>query len=188
MNLYPNIINIKKSDIVVDTLMLISEILCISCIAINALTTPNFKWSFIVVLGVIYSWITVYYAVKKTINIASHLLFQTVAVSAILFFLDLIIGYRGWSLSIGLPIAICAENVAMIVLTIVSRKKYFKYALYQILALTLNTVIIVIIAIASPKKILPISLTSITSIITLIMAISLCGKDLKEELKRFFHI
>ena len=38
------------------------------------------------------------------------------------------------------------------------------------------------------KKILPISLTSITSIITLIMAISLCGKDLKEELKRFFHI
>lgn len=188
MSLYPNIINVKKSDIVINTLIIISEILCASCILINSLITPNFKWSLIVILGVVYSWITVYYAVKRTINIASHVLLQTVAVSAILFLLDVIIGYRGWSISIGLPIAICAENITMLVLTIVTRKKYFKYALYQILALTLNTVIIVIIAVASPKKLLPISLTSITSIITLIMAIALCGKDLKEELKRFFHL
>lgn len=188
MSLYPSIINVKKSDIVINILVIISEILCASCILINALTTPNFKWSLIVILGVVYSWITVYYAVKKTINIASHVLLQTAAVSAVLFLLDLIIGYKGWSISLGLPMAICAANITMLVLTIVTRKKYFKYALYQIMLFALSTVLIVIIAINSPKKLLPVSLTSITSIITLVMAIILCGKELKEELKRFFHV
>lgn len=188
MNLYPNIINMKKSDVVINIMEIISEVLCIACVIINILTTPNFKWSFIVILGVVYTWIVVYYAVKRTINIASYVLLQTFLFSAVLIILDLIIGYKGWSISIGLPIVICAENVAMLVLMIVMRKKYFKYAIYQILALTLNTIIIVLIATLSPKKLLPISITSVTSVITLIIASALCGKDLKEELKRFFHI
>lgn len=188
MNLYPNIINIKTSDIVLNILTIISEIVCILSILLNAIFTPNFKWSFIVILGIAYAWITVMYSIKKTVNIASHILLQTFIDSILVILLDIIIGYRGWSISIALPIIICSANITMLVLTIITRKKYFKYAIYQILLFALNTLLIIIIAISSEYKLLPISLTAVTSAITLILAIELCGNDLKEELKRFFHV
>ena len=149
---------------------------------------PEFKWSFIVILGIVYCWITVMYSIKKTVNIASHVLLQTAIDSIVVLLIDLIIGYKGWSIAIAWPIIICAENITMLVLTIVTRKKYFKYAIYQIMLVALNTFLITIIALKNPHKILPISLTTITSVLTLILAIELCGKDLKEELKRFFHV
>ena len=188
MSLYPNIINVKTSDVVINLLTIISEVVCILSVILNAMLTPNFKWSFIVILGIVYSWITVMYSIKKTVNIASHVLLQTFIDSIVVILLDLIIGYKGWAIAIAWPIIICTENITMLVLTIVTRKKYFKYAIYQIMLFALNTLLIAVIAINNPHKILPISLTSITSVITLVLAIELCGKELKEELKRFFHV
>ncbi len=188
MSLYPNIINIKTSDIVLNILTIISEVICVISVLVNAIFTPNFKWSFIVILGVVYAWITVMYSIKKTVNIASHVLLQAFIESVAVILLDFIIGYRGWSISLALPIIICTENIIMLVLMIITRKKFFKYAIYQIMAFLLNTVLIIIIALNSKYKLLPIGFTSVTSLITLIMAISLCGNDLKEELKRFFHV
>ena len=188
MNLYPNIINIKTSDIVLNILTIISEVICVISVIINALCTPNFKWSYIVILGIVYTWITVMYSIKKTVNIASHVLLQTFINSILVILLDIIIGYKGWSIWLALPIIICTANITMLVLTIITRKKYFKYAIYQIMLFALNTALITIIALKSEYKILPISLTSITSAVTLILAIELCGNDLKEELKRFFHV
>lgn len=188
MSLYPNIINVKTSDVVLNTLLIISEVVCVTSVILNGIINPNFKWSFIVILGIVYCWITVMYSIKKTVNIASHVLLQTFIDSIIVILLDFIIGYKGWSIVVAWPIIICAENVTMLVLTIVTRKKYFKYAIYQIILFALNTALIMIIAINNPHRFLPISLTTITSVITLILAIELCGKDLKEELKRFFHV
>lgn len=188
MSLYPNIINIKTSDIVLNILTIISEVICVASVLINAIFTPNFKWSYIVILGIVYTWITVMYSIKKTVNIASHVLLQTFIDSIVVILLDIIIGYRGWSIWLALPIIICASNITMLVLTIITRKKYFKYAIYQIMLFTLNTALITLIAITSEYKLLPISLTAVTSAITLILAIELCGNDLKEELKRFFHV
>lgn len=188
MSLYPNIINIKTSDIVLNILTIISEVICVISVLINAIFTPGFKWSFIVILGVVYTWITVMYSIKKTVNIASHVLLQAFIESVAVILLDFIIGYRGWSVSLALPIIICTENIIMLVLMIITRKKFFKYAIYQIMAFLLNTALIIIIALNSKYKLLPIGFTSVTSIITLLMAIVLCGNDLKEELKRFFHV
>ena len=188
MSLYPNIINIKTSDVVINILSIISEVICILSVILNAVFTPDFKWSFIVILGIIYSWITVMYSIKKTVNIASHVLLQTFIDSIVVILLDIIIGYKGWSIAIAWPIIICTENITMLVLTIVTRKKYFKYAIYQIMLFALNTFLITIIVINNPHRILPISLTAITSVVTLVLAIELCGKELKEELKRFFHV
>ncbi len=188
MNLYPNIINVKTSDVVINILSMISEVVCVLSVILNAVFTPNFKWSFIVILGIVYSWITVMYSIKKTVNIASHVLLQTFVDSIVVILLDIIIGYKGWAIAIAWPIIICTENITMLVLTIVTRKKYFKYAIYQIMLFALNTFLIIVIAINIPHKVWPIYLTTITSVITLVLAIELCGKELKEELKRFFHV
>lgn len=50
MMLYPNIINIKRSNIAIKILLGISIIIVAVCILINELTTPQIKWAFLVAI------------------------------------------------------------------------------------------------------------------------------------------
>lgn len=186
--LYPNIINIKKSSVIIKILLLVSMLICLISILINELTSPNFKWSAIVIIGIVYVWVTVLYAIRKNVNIASHVLLQTIAVSILTIMLDIIIGYRKWSFSLALPIIISVANITMFILTIVSENRYFKYAIYQIILSILSGIVILLIALEGTYKVIAISITGGISIFTLIVSIILCGGDLKQEVLRLFHI
>ena len=109
-------------------------------------------------------------------------------VLVLLFLIDKIIGYEGWSLNIGMPIVICIANITMFVLTIVSRKRYFKYSLYQIMLSLLSIAIIILLILKAKYIAITASITSGVAIITLILSICLCGKDLKEKISRVLHI
>ena len=53
-----------------------------------------------------------------------------VIISLVLLYIDERLGFRGWSITIGIPIVIMAANVTMLVLSIICYKKYVKYAPY----------------------------------------------------------
>lgn len=188
MELYPDIINIKKGNIAIKIVMFISITICLVSILVNEIATPNFKWSALVIIGVIYSWVTTMYSIRKNVNLAGHVLLQTIAISALIILVDIIIGYRGWSMNIALPIIISVANVTMLVLTIVSRKKYFKYAIFQIILSLASIGLILLIAFKVTNRVIPVAISSGISGLTLVISVILCGKDLKEELKRLFHI
>lgn len=188
MMLYPNIMNIKKSHIAIKILTGISIAIILICVLINAIFTPWIKWSFLVAIGILYAWITTLYSIRRNVNIASHVLLQTSVLLILLYLIDTIIGYRGWSISIGMPIVIGIANITMLILTIVSRKRYFKYSFYQILLSVESIIVIVLLMIKAKYKIISVSITSGITIVTLVLSIALCGKDLKEKLYRIFHI
>ncbi len=188
MKLYPDIINIKKSYMLIKILSLISLVVMFICVLINEIFTSNIKWSFLVILGIIYCWITTLYSIRKNVNIASHVLLHTIIAIILVYLIDRIIGYRGWSINIGVPIIIGVSNIAMLILTIVSRKKYFKYSIYQIMLSILSIAVIILLITSAKYKIISVSITSAISLITLIISIVLCGKDFKEKLSRVFHI
>ena len=113
---------------------------------------------------------------------------QTVVVLILLFLIDRIIGYDGWSINIGMPIVIGVANITMFVLTIVSRKRYFKYSLYQIMLSVLSIAVIILLMLKAKYIAISVSITSGITLITLILSICLCGKDLKEKICRVFRI
>lgn len=187
--LYPKILNIKRSNFVIKLLILISVIIAISSFIVNYITTPTFKWSLIVCIGIIYTWITTLYAIKKNINISSNVLLQFVCVSVITVLLDYIIGYKGWAISLALPIIIVVSNMTMLVLTIVSHKKYFKYALNHLIILIISMIAIIFVILkVDNKSIIFIVIVYAFILATLLTTIFLCRKDLKEKLKRVFHL
>ncbi len=188
MMLYPNIVNIKKSHIAIKILLIISLLAIFVCVLVNELVTPQIKWSFLVTIGIVYAWVTSLYSIRKNVNIASHVFLQTIAVLILIFLIDEIIGYKGWSINIGMPIIIGVANITMLILTIVSRKKYFKYSIYQIMLSVLSAIIIILLIAKAKYRILSVSITSGIAAITLILSVSLCGKDLKEKAARVFHI
>lgn len=186
--IYPKLINVKKTNIIIKILVLISACISLVSIIINELCTKEFKWSFIVIVGILYTWITTLYSIRKNVNIASHVVIQTICISVLVILLDVIIGYRKWSLELAIPIIIGVANITIFVLTIVSHKRYFKYAIFELCIFAISMIPIILFFIHITEKWIPATICSGIAIITLINTIFLCGKDLKQELERLFHI
>jgi len=188
MMLYPKILNIKKSNLAIKIILIISIAVALICLIIDFAIGLKFHWSFLVIAGIIYTWVTTMYSIKKNVNIASHVMLQMICVPILLIVIDNIIGYKGWSINWAIPIGFAVANITMFVLTIVTHKRYFKYAIYQIIIFIISFIPIILYTFKLSTRLLPVIITSSVTIVTSIVIISLCGKDLKEETKRIFHI
>lgn len=186
--IYPKKINANRGEMITKIAIISSVLVAIILIIINKLTTPQIHWAAIANSGIIYIWIVVIYSVNKNVNIAGHVTVQTIAISALTVFIDYKLGFRGWSLSISIPIIIIVANLAMLILTIVSHKKFIKYAIYQLIIVLFSMIPIILISEnVLENKVLSIVASSI-SILNLILTLSLCAKDVKAAVVRKFHI
>ena len=80
--IYPQKLNSKKSNLILKIGVLMSVFIAILLIVINKLTTPRIPWAAIANGGIIYAWIVLFYSIRKNINIAGHVLLQTIAIPA----------------------------------------------------------------------------------------------------------
>ena len=186
--IYPQKLNSKKSNLIIKLGLLVSTIVAIILVIINKLTTPEIGWAATANGGIIYVWIVLFYSIKKRINIAGHVLLQTIIISILIVFIDYKLGFRTWSISIGIPIIVMISNITMFVLTIVSHRRFIKYAIYQLLILLFSLLpIIVITENIVHNKVLSIISVGI-SLLNLVLTLMLCAKDLKEAMIRKFHM
>lgn len=186
--IYPQKISSKKSEQIVNLFLLISIIIAIVLITINKLTTPEIPWSALANCGIIYTWLTVIYSIKRETNIAGHVLIQTILVSIAMLYIDKTIGFKGWSVYIGIPIALVVANITMVILTIISYERYIKYAIYQLMIVLMSLMPIILIA----KKIIElkilIRIAIEISVLSLMTSLILSYKDMKEAIIRKFHM
>lgn len=76
----------------------------------------------------------------------------------------------------------------MLILTVISHKKYIKYAVYQLLIVIVSTIpIFLVYENLVQDKTLSIIATTISGV-NLILSLSLSAKDIKEVIVRKFHI
>ena len=186
--LYPPNRNAQKGKRLSNWLFTVSVIIAALSLTINILTTPDLNWGMLVCLGILYIWITIWYFLKSRRNLAGHILIQTIAVSTLTVGIDYFIGYKGWSLSIAIPIILITANTVMLLLAIVSRKKYLSYVIDQFFIIIISMIPIFFLT----KHMLsnPI-LTYISigiSILNFVVTSVLCQKEIREEFKRKLHI
>ena len=186
--LYPQKLNSKKSNIIVTILLGSSFLIAILLIIINKLTTPEIHWAALANAGIIYIWITVRYAINKRTNIAGHVMIQAIAISLLTTYIDYNLGFKGWSLEISIPIIIMIANITMFVLTIVSHRKYVRYAIYQLIICIYSMIPIYFIQ----KELIDNYILSYIaigiSIANFILTIVLSARDVKEAVVRKFHM
>lgn len=186
--IYPQKLNAKKADLIVKIGVPITAIIIGILILINSLCTPDLHWAAIAAGGIIYTWITAYYAVKKNHNIADHVLIQLILLSILTAFIDHKLGFKGWSMSISIPILIIVANTTMFVLAIVSRKKYIKYAICQLLIVIFSMMpMVFIFRNMIANKVLSIVALGISAI-NFALSLALSFGDIKEEVKRWLSI
>lgn len=186
--IYPKKINANNSEKIIRIAIILSIAIAIILTVINKLTSPKVPWAALANSGIIYIWIVVAYSINKNVNIAGHVTIQTIAISLLTVYIDYKLGFRGWSLSIAIPIIIIVANLTMLILTIISYKKYLRYAIYQLIILIFSILpAIFITEKIVTEPILGIIATGI-SLFNLLVTVILSSKDLKEAIIRKFHL
>ena len=186
--IYPKKIKAKKTDKIIKVLICVSFVVAVLLLLINKLTTPEIPWAALVNSGIIYIWITVIYSIKKNINIAGHVLVQIVALSILTTYVDYKLGWKAWSINIAIPIMIMIANITMLILTIISHKKYIKYAIYQLIIVLFSMLPVVLMKENMiQNKTLSIVASSIC-FINFILCLGLATKDIKDAIIRKFHV
>ena len=185
--LYPQKLSSKNSNILIKSFFIASIVIAVILIVINKLTTPEIHWAALANSGIIYAWLTVWYSISKNTNIAGHVMIQTIAISLLTTFIDYRIGFKGWSLEIAIPIIIIVANVTMLILTIVSHKKYIRYSIYQLVICLFSLLPLYFIYEHFIYQFV-LSIVAIgISILNFLITIVLCAKDVKEAVVRKFH-
>lgn len=186
--IYPEKIKAKKSDKIIKILMCTSVAIAIILILINRIISPYIPWAALVNAGILYIWIVVIYSIRKNIPIAGHVLLQLIAISILTVYMDFKLGMKGWSINIAIPIMIIIANVTMLILTIVSYKKYIKYAMYQLIIILFSMLpMFFMTEQLVQNKALSIVASGI-SILNFILGLILCAKEIKAEIIRKFHM
>lgn len=186
--LYPEIKSTKRYKILINSFFITTVIISAILMTINYIFSQKFTWSIIAILGMIYIWNTVIFALKKGINLGATILIHTIQILVLLFFIDFIFGFKKWSFIIGFPIVTMISNIAMSIITIIKYKRYVKYAIYEMIILLIGVLLnLIIIGIFKNKIILNIIALGITSL-NFIVVLSLSAKTLKIELSKKFHI
>lgn len=185
--LYPKKINAKKRKNIVKIAILISFIIAAILIIINQLTTPNIPWAYLCVGCIIYGWIVTIYSMNRNTNLAGQVFLQAIAVSILMVVIDFLFGRKLWSIGIGIPIVIISANVIMLILTIIYRKNFLKYVIFQLLTCLFSATP----AIFMTKHMIENNTLSIIALgisgFNLIFCFILCWKDIVLELKRKLH-
>ena len=167
---------------------IISFVIGITSLIVNHFVTQHFKWSLLVIVGVIYTWITVMNSIKKNVNIASRVMLQVILIDILCVVLDWIIGYKGWSFTIAIPISIITANVTMLILLMCAFKIYARYIIYQLIIFVWSMIPAVLCLIGwVPTNILTIIATPI-AVFSLLLTIVLFAKEVNEEMKKRFHL
>ena len=186
--IYPEKLSSKKRNMLINMLLITSIMIAGILVLINKLTTPNIPWAGIANAGIIYIWITVIYSIKRNTNIASHVLLQMIIVSLVLLYIDNRLNFYRWSVSIGIPIIIMVANITMFVLSIVSYKKYTRYAIYQLIIvfLSINQLIL------ASKGVMELKVLNIISIgislLNFVVSLALNYKEYYKSLVCKFHM
>lgn len=186
--IYPQKITSKKTDLIINLLLIFSIIIGLVLILINSLTTPHIRWAGIANAGIIYIWAVSIYSIKRRNNIAGHVLIQTILASILTIYIDVQIGFRGWSIYLANPIILFVANITMLILTAISYEKYIKYAIYQLVIVFLSLMPLWLIMghIIELRMLNRIAIE--VSILNLIVSLILCARDIKDAIIRKLHL
>jgi len=186
--IYPQKINNKKGEKIVNALLISSIIVAILLVLINKITTPQISWAGIANAGIIYIWITVIYSIRRNTNIASHVLLQMIAISFILLYIDNRLGNYGWSIYIGIPITLMVANITMLVLAIICYKNYNKYVTCQLIIVLISIIQISPVLTGAIEFGILNKISIGISILNLLISIVLRYKDFVKMLMCKFHM
>lgn len=110
----------------------------------NAAYYQGIRWSMISGVAILYLLASLHQLILHPDSLVRKLFRQTVMVWLLLLVIDLALGFRGWSFTIGLPCVILSLDGIVLVCMIVQFRNWQNYLLLQIFALLVSVFVVVL--------------------------------------------
>lgn len=186
--MYPEIsydINILKKMTHLFYAVLLAVAACLG--VVNYATYSGFMWSVIAIASIVYAVMTVQYSIMRHANLGYKILIQTIGAQILLVIIDIMTGYKGWSIDYAIPTTILFADIAIVFLIVVNRLNWQSYFMYQIAVTVFSFIPMVLWAVGLIDRPLMAIITVIISVLVLTVTILLGDRRVKNELIRRFH-
>jgi uncharacterized membrane protein len=160
----------------------------IALISVNYLTKPEFWWSGISGIAMIYIYSSMVYWINHDAGYAAKIGLQLVFTMLLLFGIDYFTGMAGWSLQWAIPGVILFGDAIVFFLMMLNRQHWYSYTLLLLLIAICSIAIIgFYFSGRIANIILPVICVGVTGIY-LLGTIIFGDREIKRELKRRFHV
>lgn len=188
-NLYPDLHSrTVQHNFILRLLVFVSLLGCGVSVMVNLLVHSTFMWSLIVVAAVLYSWITIPPLLRRGVNYAARTVLIVIVTSALVVVLDLLTGYRGWSVSYVIPGLLAAGIVSIGMMIVFNRTSWARYVLSQVIMGVFGFVPLVLYAVGLGSSLVMALLAAGFALASLLVTIVFGDRTIKSEFKRRFHI
>lgn len=187
--IFPKISFVYREHGLFFKIMLLASIVIASVsVAINILLPQRGAWSLFILGGLGSVWASMITAINKRNNIPKNIVYQVMIISVIVIIWDLIMGWRGWSISYIIPLVCFFAMISMAIISKVRKLFIEDYILYIIIDGLFGIVPIIFIITGNLKVLFPSLLCIVTSIISLSTILIFEEKSLWAEVKRRLHL
>lgn len=187
-NEYPDLSHVMvQYNFIRRLLLFISLLGCGLSVLVNVLVTPYFMWSLIVVASVAYCWLILPPLLRRGVNYAAQAVLQVVFTSVLVVALDVIIGYRGWSVTYVVPGLLCAGILAIALMIALNRTNWAQYLLYQLIMGIFGFVPLLLYFLGFARNMVMVLVTAGCALASLLATIVFGDRTIKSEFKRRFH-
>lgn len=144
-------------------------------------------WSVIAIGGIAYVAMTLRYSIMRRATLAGILVVQSIGAQILLFLIDYMTGYHGWSFNYAIPSVILFDIIAAVFLMLVNRLNWQSYFMYQVAITVLSFILLILWAVGLIDKPLMAIITVLLAVSVMFVTVILGDRSVKNELKRRFH-
>jgi hypothetical protein len=188
-SMYPNARVVAKRFRFLGNLVLFLSILAESiCIGINIATDSGYLWSLIAGLVLVYINVVMRLAIIGNSGYRFKVISLVVLANVVLFGIDYLTGFNGWSLNYVLPGGILLLDVGVLVVMIVNFRNWQSYMMVQILLILISIIPVILLALGIVDVPYPAAAAMGVSVFIFLGTLIIGDERARTELKRRFHI
>ena len=188
-NMYPNVRTMTRRLALLSRIYLFVAILVEALlIYLNVLSDSEMFWSAIPGLAMLYGYLVLRYAILGKSGYKGKIIVLTLIAILMVVAIDLVVGYRGWSVNYALPSAILLVDAGILILMCINRRNWQSYMMWQIFMILCSVVPLVLYAVGIVTAPLLALLAFAFSTALFLGTLIIGDRRARTELRRRFHV
>jgi hypothetical protein len=186
---YPGVnVSIRFKTLIIRLVLFLAILSQAIVMVINYLTFNGIYWSLIVGLGLLYGCFTLVYSVKTRRSLQRIIMVQMIVGIFAVVALDIVLGYRGWSVEYAIPFGLAGVDIGVVVLMIVGITGWQNLIMTEIVVFIFNVILVVLgvfdVVVLSIWALLSLGVTGAI----LLGTVMLGQRMISNEIKRRFQV
>lgn len=186
---YPDVrFKTKRLMLVARIYLFVALIASVLLVLVNRTFYHGVWWSAIAIAGLAYIYLTLHFAILNDAGYRMKIVVLTVFGILTVILIDVVMGYRGWSINYVLPGLVLLIDIGIIILMIVNARNWQSYLLFQIAVILCSLISWILWKMGLLTHPLLSQIAFGVSVFLFLGTVIIGDRRARTELKRRFHV